>query len=242
MSEESPAGAGPDSTLVYRAVRVRLALLAAGLTVVAVVVLVGLALNARAVADFLGGSGIAVGPVTLLAIALLTPALVSAGLLAGAAGYALGVPAGFAVGLAGLTLGGLIAVGLVRAVGAPEASRALGGRVAGLAAWLEARPSRSIVFARLLPGMPFGYVSYAYGLTSISMRRIAAAGALGFAPRCFVYTALGGSVRNLDSPQARAAIAATVAIALGSLFVPRFCPVFDTGDPTKRERRFRWTN
>jgi uncharacterized membrane protein YdjX (TVP38/TMEM64 family) len=225
-----------------QAVRVRLALLAAGLTVVAVAVLVGLALNARVVADFLGDSGIAVAPVTLLAIAALTPALVSAGLLAAAAGYALGVPAGFAVALAGLTLGGLIAVGLVRMVGAPEASRALGGRVTRLATWLEARPFRSIVFARLLPGLPYGYTSYAYGLTSISMRRIAVASALGFAPRCFVYTALGGSIRDLDSPQARVAIAATVVIAIGSLVVPRFYPAFDTGDPTEREQRFRWTN
>lgn len=225
-----------------RGVRVRLALLATGITALAVAVLVGLALSTHGVADFLEGSGLAVAPVTLVAIAVLTPALVSAGLLAGAAGYALGVPAGFPVALAGLTVGGLIAVALVRAVGAAEASRALGGRVARLAAWLEARPLRSIVFARLVPGLPFAYTSYACGLTSISPRRIAAGSALGFAPRCFVYTALGGSIGDLDSPQARVAIAATVALAIGSLVFPRFYPAFDRGDPSGRKQRFRWTN
>jgi uncharacterized membrane protein YdjX (TVP38/TMEM64 family) len=204
--------------------------------------LVGLALNAHGIADFLDGSGAAVAPMTFVAIVVLTPALVSAGLLAGAAGYALGVPAGFAIALAGLTVGGLVAVGLVRVVGTRDAARVLGGRVARLAAWLEVRPFRSIVFARLIPGLPFGYVSYAAGLTSISPRRIAGGSALGFAPRCFVYTALGGAIRNLDSSQARVAIVATVAIAIASLVAPRFYPGFGTSDPTRKGGRFRWTN
>jgi uncharacterized membrane protein YdjX (TVP38/TMEM64 family) len=225
-----------------RTLRIRLAFLTVGLIALAVVALVGLAFNAHGIADFLDGSGVAVAPVTFIAIVVLTPALVSAGLLAGAAGYALGVPVGFVVALAGLTVGGLVAVGLVRVVGTRDAARTFGGRVARIAIWLEARPFRSIVFARLLPGLPFAYTSYACGLTSISPRRIAVGSALGFAPRCFVYTALGGTIHDLDSPQARAAILATAAIAIASLVVPRFYPAFDTSDPTRKEQRFRWTN
>ena len=223
------------------AVRLRLLLLSAAVTVVAVALLAGLALNAEDVAGTIEAGGVAELPLMFAAIALLTPALVSAGLLAAAAGYALGLPVGFPLALAGLTAGALLAVLLVRAVGSPVAAEALGPRVARLARWLEARPFRSVVFARLFPGLPFALTSYVCGLTTISLRRLAAGSALGFAPRCFVYTALGGSLRDLGSPEARAAIAATLAIALGSLLLPRIFPALDLGPTTTTEVRYRWT-
>jgi uncharacterized membrane protein YdjX (TVP38/TMEM64 family) len=224
-------------------VRLRLFLLSAAITAVAVALLVGLAVNARGVADLIDEGGAAELPLMLAAIALLTPALVSAGLLAAAAGYALGLPAGFPVALAGLTIGGLLAALLVRRVAAPVAVDALGARAGRLARWLEARPLRSVVFARLLPGLPYAATSYVCGLTAIPMSRLALGSALGFAPRCFVYTALGGSLRDLGSPEAKAAIAATVAIAVASLALPRIFPALDLGQTTKTttEPRYRWT-
>lgn len=224
-----------------RAVRLRLLLLSAAVTVVAVVLLAGLALNAEDVAATIEAGGVAELPLMFAAIALLTPALVSAGLLAAASGYALGLAVGFPLALAGLTAGALAAVLLVRAVGSPAAAEALGPRVERLARWLEARPFRSVVFARLFPGLPFALTSYVCGLTAIPLRRLAAGSALGFAPRCFVYTALGGSLRDLGSPEARAAIAATLAIALGSLLLPRLFPALDLGPTTTTEARYRWT-
>jgi uncharacterized membrane protein YdjX (TVP38/TMEM64 family) len=220
--------------------RARLLVLFVLVTAVAVGVLVGLALNARGVADFADESGAAL-PLTFAAVALLTPALVSAGLLAAAAGYVLGLALGFPVALAGLTVGALLAVLLVRRVSAPGAAAVLGSRVSRLARWLEAHPFRSVLFARLIPGLPFTYTSYACGLTAIPASRIAAGTAVGFAPRCFVYTALGGSLRDLSSPEARLAIAATVAIGIGSLVVPRFFPAFDIGGKPTTEPRYRWT-
>jgi uncharacterized membrane protein YdjX (TVP38/TMEM64 family) len=230
-----------DGRRSHAVVRIRLLVLFVVVTAVAVAVLAGLALNARDVADFAEGGGAAL-PLVFAAVALLTPALVSAALLAAAAGYVLGLALGFPIALAGLTVGALLAVLLVRHVAAPDAAAALGARVARLSRWLEGRPLRSVVFARLAPGLPFGYVSYACGLTSISASRIAFGTALGFAPRCFIYTALGGSLRDLGSPQARLAIAATVAIAIGSLVVPRLFPAFDVGRKPTTEPRYRWTN
>jgi uncharacterized membrane protein YdjX (TVP38/TMEM64 family) len=221
--------------------RMRLAALFVAVTVVAAAVLVGLALNARGVADFANSSGPAALPLMLVSIAILTPALVSAGLLATAAGYVLGLALGFPVALAGLTAGALLAVALVRLVGAAGAASALGSRVARLANWLERRPLRSVIFARLVPGLPFTYTSYACGLTTISSSRIAAGTALGFAPRCFVYVALGGSLHDLNSPEAKVAIAATIVIAIGSLVVPRFFPALDVSSKTTTEPRYRWT-
>jgi uncharacterized membrane protein YdjX (TVP38/TMEM64 family) len=221
------------------AVRARLAGLFVAVTMIAVAVLLGLALNAHGLASFAEESGAAL-PLTFAVVALLTPALVSAGLLAGAAGYVLGLPAGFPVALAGLTVGALLAVVLVRRVGGPGAAKQLGARLSRLALWLEGRPFRSVLFARLVPGLPFTYTSYACGLTSIPASRIAAGTAIGFAPRCFVYTALGGSLHDLGSPEARLAIAATVAIGIGSLVLPRFFPALDIGQKTT-EPRYRWT-
>ncbi len=224
-----------------RAIRLRLFLLSAAVTVIAVALLVGLALNAEDVAGTIEAGGVAELPLMFAAIALLTPALVSAGLLAAAAGYALGLPVGFPLALAALTAGAVLAALLVRAVGSPAAAEALGPRATRLSRWLEARPFRSVVFARLFPGLPFAITSYVCGLTTISLRRLAGGSALGFAPRCFVYTALGGSLRDLDSPEARAAIAATLAIALGSLLLPRIFPALDLGPKTTTEPRYRWT-
>lgn len=231
----------PTPSRSHRAVRLRLLGLFAAVTAVAVAVLVGLALNARAVADFGDGDGAASVPLVLAAVAILTPALVSAGLLSAAAGYALGLAAGFPVALAGLTAGALLAVAAVRLAGAQGAAEALGDRVARLAAWLERRPFRSVLFARLVPGTPFAQTSYACGLTSIPAATIVAGTAIGFAPRCFVYTALGGSIRDLGSTEARVAIAATAALAVAALVLPRLFPAFDLRQQTTKEPRYRWT-
>jgi uncharacterized membrane protein YdjX (TVP38/TMEM64 family) len=230
-----------SAQLDLRAVRVRLALLFVAVTVLAAAILIGLALNAHGVADFLDGSGAAAVPLTFAAVAVLTPALVSSGLLCAAAGYVLGLALGFPVALAGLTCGALLAVWIVRGLVAPGAVRALGDRLTRLAAWLQSRPLRSVIFARLVPGLPFTYTSYACGLTSIPSRRIAAGTAIGFAPRCFVYTALGGSLHDLGSPEARLAIAASVAIGIGSLVVPRVFPFLSAPNNTTGEEEYRWT-
>lgn len=230
-------------TISAGAVRVRLFLLSAVVTLVATALLVGLAINAHGVADLVEHGGAAELPLMFAAICLLTPALVSAGLLAAAAGYALGLAVGFPVALAGLTVGALLAALLVRHVVSPVAAGALGARAARAAAWLEARPLRSVVFARLLPGLPFAITSYVCGLTAIPVWRLALGTALGFAPRCFVYTALGGSLRDIGSPEAKVAIAATVAIAVASLVLPRLFPSLRLGQATQTttEPRYRWT-
>jgi uncharacterized membrane protein YdjX (TVP38/TMEM64 family) len=214
-------------------VRLRLFLFSAAVTLLSTALLVGLALEAHEVAETIEGGGAVEVPLLLAAIALLTPALVSAGLLAAASGYALGLAAGFPLALLGLTLGGLLAAAMVRV---------LGPRVAAFAAWVEARPLRSVIFARLVPGLPFGVTSYACGLTTISLPLFTAGTAIGFAPRCFVYTALGGSLHDFGSPEAVAALVATAAIGLSSLVLPRLIPALrpDTEKNTT-EPRYRWT-
>ena len=69
--------------------------------------------------------------------------------------------------------------------------------------------------------MPYTLVNYAAGLTPIALRAFVLATAIGVAPRAFAYTALGGSLGNLRSPEAYVAIAVLVVMAVGGLVLAR---------------------
>jgi uncharacterized membrane protein YdjX (TVP38/TMEM64 family) len=61
--------------------------------------------------------------------------------------------------------------------------------------------------------VPYSLVNYAAGLTPILLRSFVAATAIGVAPRAFAYTALGGSLGDLRSPEAIVAVAVLVVMA-----------------------------
>ena len=75
----------------------------------------------------------------------------------------------------------------------------------------------SVLYARIAPGVPYALVNYAAGLTRIPLAVFAAATALGAAPRAFAYTALGGSLGNLGSPETLVALAVLVGMALAGI-------------------------
>jgi uncharacterized membrane protein YdjX (TVP38/TMEM64 family) len=153
--------------------------------------------------------------------ALLVAAMAPAALIAGAAGSLLGTAAGTAIALAAVAAGATLCAGLARAVATPAARSAFGERVARAIAWFEARPMRSVVVSRLVPGLPFNATSYVLGLTDIRLRVVAGGTAVGFAPRCFAYVALGGSLRDLSSPEARFALGASAVLAVLAIVLPR---------------------
>jgi uncharacterized membrane protein YdjX (TVP38/TMEM64 family) len=209
-----------DRRSIARA-RARLAGLTVALACAGVGLLVVLALDAERLSDRADALGVVAAPALVVLGALLIAAMVPAGLLAGAAGYALGTPYGTAVALLAATAGAVLCAGIGRYVGTPVARHAFGGRVTRLAAWFEARPFRSVAISRLVPGLPFNATSYVLGFTGIPLRHIALGTAVGFAPRCFAYVALGGSLRDLSSPQARIALALSVVLAVLVTIVPR---------------------
>ncbi len=209
-----------DPRAVSRA-RWRLGGLVVGLTFLGFGLLIAAALNARGLGDHVNDLGVLGGPAIAIVGALLIAAMVPASLVAAAAGYALGTVGGSVVALSCATGGAVLCAALGRHMGTPAARDAFGGRVARAVTWSDARPLRSVITARLLPGLPFNATSYALGLTGIGFREIAAGTAVGFAPRCFAYVALGGSVRDLSSPEARIAVGASVALALFVVVVPR---------------------
>ena len=69
--------------------------------------------------------------------------------------------------------------------------------------------------------MPYNLVNYAAGLAPIGLGTFAAATALGAAPRAFAYTALGGSLDDLGSPEAIAAFAVLALLAVAGLVLLR---------------------
>jgi uncharacterized membrane protein YdjX (TVP38/TMEM64 family) len=176
-------------------------------------------LSADRVRDWVDGLG-AAGPLLFIPLsACLTVALFPGPLLAGASGLLFGTALGTVVSIVSATLGATLAFCLSR-WWAHDAVVALAGpRVKALRVWIGDRGFFSVLYARIAPGVPYNLVNYAAGLTPILLRSFVAATAIGVAPRAFAYTALGGSLDDLGSPEALVAIAVLVAMALGGALV-----------------------
>jgi uncharacterized membrane protein YdjX (TVP38/TMEM64 family) len=160
-----------------------------------------------------GGSGAQAAAVFVGLYAGLTVVGFPGPVLAGAAGLLFGTLEGTLLALSGAVLGAVIAFALSRHVAGDLVARAGGPRLRALAAWVGRRGFRSVLYARIIPGVPYSVLNYAAGLAPLRLRDFAAATALGAAPRTFAYTALGGSLHDLTSPAALAAAGVIVAMA-----------------------------
>jgi uncharacterized membrane protein YdjX (TVP38/TMEM64 family) len=174
-------------------------------------------LSAARVRDWVDDAGVW-APIAFVAIsAALTVAFFPGPLLAGASGLLFGTALGFPLSLAAAVIGASAAFLLARAVGRDAAERLAGRRVRAVRDAVGRRGFLAILYARILPGVPYNLVNYSAGLTAIPLSVFAAATALGAAPRAFAYTALGGSLDDLGSPEAIAAIAVLVVMAIGGV-------------------------
>jgi uncharacterized membrane protein YdjX (TVP38/TMEM64 family) len=208
-------------SLSRRAAVLRLAALAAALaTFVAVLALSG-SISADRVRDWVDGYG-AAGPLVFIAVsASLTVVLFPGPGLAAASGLLFGTALGTPVSIASATLGATLAFCLSRWWAHDAVVALAGARLGALRRWIGRRGFLTVLYARIVPGMPYTLVNYAAGLAPIRLRSFVAATAVGVAPRAFAYTALGGSLGNLDSPEALAAVAVLVAMALAGLALAR---------------------
>jgi len=178
-------------------------------------------LSAARVRDWVDDAGVW-APIAFVAIsAALTVAFFPGPLLAGASGLLFGTALGFPLSLGAAVLGASAAFLLARAVGRDAGERVAGPRVRALRDAVGRRGFLAVLYARILPGVPYNLVNYGAGLTAIPLSVFAAATALGAAPRAFAYTALGGSLDDLGSPEAIAAVAVLVVMAIGGLIAFR---------------------
>jgi uncharacterized membrane protein YdjX (TVP38/TMEM64 family) len=173
------------------------------------------------VRDWVDGYGVA-GPLVFVAVsALLTPALFPGPLLAGASGLLFGTWLGTPISIVSATLGAVIAFSIARWIAHDAVEEIQGRRLRALRAFVARRGFLSVLYARIVPGIPYSLVNYAAGLSPVALRTFAAATALGCAPRAFAYTALGGSLDDLGSPEAIAAFAVLVVMAVAGLALAR---------------------
>ena len=212
----------PSGAPGRRAALVRFAALALGVAAAIAVILLVVQPTPSAVRgrvddarDWVDGIG-PLAPLAFVAVSsLLTPLMFPGPLLAGASGLLFGTALGFPVTLAGAVIGACIAFSISRYVAGDAIEQLAGPRLKAIEELVSRRGFVSVLYARIAPGVPYSLVNYAAGLTRIPLAVFAAATALGTAPRAFAYTALGGSLGNLRSPEA--AIAVAVLVVMGSL-------------------------
>lgn len=203
-----------EPRLSRSAARRRVAALAFAVAAVFVFVASSGSLSSDRVRDFIDPLGAAAVPAFIVCSALLTCALFPGPLLAGASGLLFGTALGTPVAIASATLGAVLAFSIAR-FAAHDAVQALAGtRLAPLQEWIGRRGFWAVLYARITPGVPYSLLNYAAGLTRIGLPAFTAATAIGVAPRAFAYTALGGSLDDLASPEAIIAIVALVVMAL----------------------------
>jgi uncharacterized membrane protein YdjX (TVP38/TMEM64 family) len=204
-----------------RAAALRLAALAVALATFVFVLALSGSLSAQRVRDWVDGYGAAGPLVFILVSASLTVVLFPGPVLAAASGLLFGTALGTPVSIASATLGATLAFSLSR-WWAHDAVVALAGRrLRALREWVGRRGFLTVLYARIAPGVPYTLVNYAAGLTPIALRSFVAATAIGVAPRAFAYTALGGSLGDLGSPEALAAVGVLVAMALVGVVLAR---------------------
>jgi uncharacterized membrane protein YdjX (TVP38/TMEM64 family) len=146
--------------------------------------------------------------------ALLVVALVPAAVVAAAAGVLFGVAIGTPLALLTITLGALGSAALGRFVARDAVDTLAGPRLARAIALVERRSFFSLLYARIVPGVPQALISYAAGLTRVPLGVFVAATALAMAPRAYAYTALGGTFGDLGRPETVVALAVLAMLAV----------------------------
>jgi uncharacterized membrane protein YdjX (TVP38/TMEM64 family) len=232
----APGGRVPALAALIRRLRALPPALRLGGLVVAVagafvIVAVSGSLSADKVRGWIDGFG-AAGPLAfILVAAVLGSAFFPGPLLAGASGLLFGTALGTPVAVVSATLTAVLSASLARFVAGDAIAQLGGRRVTALADLAERRSFLSVLYVRLLPGVPFALFNYAVGLTRIRLVVLAGATAIGTAPRTFAYVALGGSFGDFGRPETIVAIAILVAMAVGGLVAARATGGFRSPGP-----------
>ena len=152
-------------------------------------------LDGQALRQFIVGLGVA-GPLAvigLMTLAILVSPIPSAP-IALAAGAAYGHAWGTAYVLLGAELGALCAFGIARQLGRDALQRWLGSRLPKTRLGSQGTLMAIVFASRLLPFISFDVVSYAAGLTSLTLWRFALATLAGVLPASFLLAHFGGEM------------------------------------------------
>ena len=174
--------------------------------------------EARDFADDLGP----LAPILFVPLFVVVNFVVAWVILAGAAGLLFGTAAGTALALAGVTAASLTQMAVARRLAGSHRGRLLPERTKPVENFLTENGAVAVLESRVVPLLPWGVVNYSAGLTHLSYRDMAVGTAIGAAPKVFAYTALGGNLDDLTSPEVITAVALLVILGLaGALLVWR---------------------
>jgi len=148
---------------------------------------------------------------------LLFPAVVAT--LAGGALF--GAVAGSLITLVAAIVGATIAFVIGRRLGQADVQRLIGGRAARVEDWLRQRGFVALLYARLVPIVPFNLLNYAAGMTGISLRSYVAATAIGIVPGTVAYTALGSTASHPGSLPFISALTAVAVLTVVLAWISR---------------------
>ncbi len=157
----------------------------------------------------------------VLVVALLTCAFFPFPVMAVAGGLLFGVAAGTALSTAGEAIGAVTAFLIARYVARAGAEDLAGQRLGRLRTFVARRGFVAVLYARIIPGVPRHLANYLFGITRVTLAAYALATVIGVVPRAYAYTALGGTLGDLTSPQSVIAVGVLVAMALLGLFILR---------------------
>jgi uncharacterized membrane protein YdjX (TVP38/TMEM64 family) len=212
----------PHDRRERRLALLRVGLLAATLAAVAIVALAaGFRPSAEELRDWGESLGPA-GPILFIPLSVALGCLLFPGpLLAGAAGLLFGTAVGTPIALTAATLTAVSELLITRYVAGARVGALIPERARRIDEFLERRGFWAVLYMRLAPGIPYHLVNYGAGLTRLRVRDMAAATPIGALPRTFAYVALGGSLDDLGSPEAIAAVALLVVTAIVGAVVAR---------------------
>jgi uncharacterized membrane protein YdjX (TVP38/TMEM64 family) len=169
--------------------------------------------------------GDSLGPwAPLLAVPLFVAAnfVITWPILAGACGLLFGTAAGAPLALAGVTGAALAQMAVARKLAGEHKGNLLPERTKRIESFLTEHGAVAVMESRIVPLLPYGVVNYSAGVTHLTYRAMAIGTLIGAGPKVFAYTALGGSLSDLTSPEAIGAIVLLIILAIGgALFVRR---------------------
>ena len=202
--------------------RVRLAILIGALLLAAAAMYVFDLVRPRDVREWVEAFG-PVAPVAFVPIAgVLGALLVPGALLSAASGVLFGAGIGTLVSVCAAIVSSVLAVLLARHTGAERGMHDISGeRMLRLRGAVERHGVLTVAAQRLLPAVPDGPMSHAFGLLGVRVRHIALGTLIGAAPRAFSYAALGASLNEPDSPLAVIGVAGLILTALVGAAVGR---------------------
>ena len=189
-------------------------------TVFAIVALTGNIPSSEEARDFAEDFG-ALAPLLYVPLFVLVNFLIAWPILAGAAGLLFGTAAGTPLALTGVTLASLAQMAVARKLAGEHRGRLLPKRTKRIEDFLTEHGAVAVMQSRIVPALPFGLVNYSAGLTHLHYRDMAIGTFIGAAPKVFAYTALGGNLGDLTSPEALVAIGLLVVLAVAGALVVR---------------------